>query len=145
MLALQKKSGINKKINYKETIKIAEEYIEKLNIKVHNLNDNIETLSGGNQQKVILSRFLLTDPKFLILEEPTRGIDISSKITIWDFILELAKSGVAVLIVSSEIEELIRLCNRILVVRDSKIVAEYNGDFNQDEIINAMLGDVNEK
>lgn len=144
VLSLQRSKGFES-IKKTDVLEKCYKFIRELNIKVHDINDSIEKLSGGNQQKVLLARILLTEPKLLILEEPTRGIDIASKFTIWNSIEDLSKRGISVLIVSSEIEELMRLCNRILVVNNSEVVAEYVEDFNQDSIINSMLGDVDEK
>ncbi len=140
ILSLQRSKSF-KNIKKTEIIKECNKLIKELNIKVHNIDDSIEKLSGGNQQKVLLARILLTNPKLLILEEPTRGIDIASKFTIWNSIVNLSKKGISILIVSSEIEELIHLCDRILVVNNSKIVADYSGEFNQDSIISSMLGE----
>ena len=144
ILSLQRSKNFEN-IKKSHILKECNKLINDLHIKVHDIDDNIEKLSGGNQQKVLLARILLTNPKLLILEEPTRGIDIASKFTIWNSIVDLSKKGISVLLVSSEIEELMRLCNRILVVNNSKVVAEYSGNFNQDSIINSMLGDVDEK
>ncbi len=98
------------------------------------------TLSGGNQQKVVLGKWLLTKPKILILDEPTRGIDVGAKCEIYQLIAELARNGSAILLISSEIEELIGLCDRILVIRSGQVAAEFSrADFDREEILAAAL------
>ena len=99
---------------------VAEEYIEKIRIKTTGVNQKIKNLSGGNQQKVILSRWLSMKPDFIILDEPTRGIDVGAKKEIEDLIREISEQGISVLLISSEFEELIRNCDRVEVLRDGK-------------------------
>jgi simple sugar transport system ATP-binding protein len=107
---------------------MAQEYIELLDIKTASSDTPIGQLSGGNQQKVILARWLLTHPEFLILDEPTRGIDIGTKIEIQKLALKLASEGKSVTFISSEIDEMLRTCSRLIVMRDRKVVGELNGD-----------------
>jgi ABC-type sugar transport system ATPase subunit len=108
-------------------LKIAEKYIEKLKIKVSSPGQKMRELSGGNQQKVLLARWLCKKPVLMILDEPTRGIDLGAKSEIEEIIAELAGSGVAVLMISSELEELVRSCDRIAVLSDGKKVSELSG------------------
>ncbi|MDD3223599.1 MAG: ATP-binding cassette domain-containing protein, partial [Clostridium sp.] len=101
----------------------------------------INNLSGGNQQKVILARWLATDPQILILDEPTRGIDIGSKSEIQNLILKLAQTGMTIIFISSELQEMIRCCDRILVLRDRKIIGELKGDDIEESNIMETIAD----
>jgi ribose transport system ATP-binding protein len=104
------------------------------------LDQPVQTLSGGNQQKVVLAKWLLAEPKVLILDEPTRGIDVGAKFEIYQLILELADRGAGVLLISSEIEELIGLCDRILVMSRGQITAEFaRAEFDRERILRAAL------
>ena len=107
---------------------MAQEYIKLLDIKTASSDTPIGQLSGGNQQKVILARWLLTHPEFLILDEPTRGIDIGTKIEIQKLALKLASEGKSVTFISSEIDEMLRTCSRLIVMRDRKVVGELTED-----------------
>ena len=98
--------------------------IEKLSIKTPSLKQRIGALSGGNQQKSIVARWLLTDPKILILDEPTRGIDVSSKSEIHRLISTLAGRGIAIVMISSELPEILGMSDRIMVVREGRLVAD---------------------
>lgn len=108
-------------IRFKETLKITDEYVEKLNIKTPNKTALIKNLSGGNQQKVILSRWLALNVDLLILDEPTRGIDVNAKYEIYELIKSLAANGLTVVIVSSEHEELLTLTDRIMVMHEGRV------------------------
>jgi ABC-type sugar transport system ATPase subunit len=113
----------------------------QFNIKYASMNDKIGQLSGGNQQKVIFARWLSDEPKVLILDEPTRGIDVGSKAEIYRLIDELAAQGLAILLVSSEIPELLALSDRIMVVREGHIVFETAGkNTTQEELISHAFG-----
>ena len=117
------------------------EFIEKLQIKTASKETPIKSLSGGNQQKVILARWLLTHPQYLILDEPTRGIDVGTKIEIQKLVLQLAEEGVSVTFISSEIEEMLSVCQRLIVMRDRKIVGELKDDLlRQDVIMQTIAG-----
>lgn len=141
MIALQAKKGIGKLIAKKDQEKFADKYIELLNIKTSSKETPIKSLSGGNQQKVIIGRWLLTHPEFIILDEPTRGIDVGTKTEIQKLILGLANEGTAVLFISSEIDEMIRTCNHMAILRDREKVAELNEDeISQKMIMNAIAG-----
>ena len=110
--------------------------IKSLRVKTPSQETKIRSLSGGNQQKVILGRWLLTEPEVLLLDEPTRGIDVGAKYEIYQLIINLAKSGKAVLMVSSEMPELLGVCNRILVMSGGKLAGEVNADTaSQEEIM----------
>lgn len=104
------------------------QYIEQLNIRLNNLNNSILSLSGGNQQKVILAKTLSSEPKILILDNPTQGVDISAKFEIYNIIIKLAESGVGIVILSNEPQEILTLCDRIYVMYQGKIKKEFNRD-----------------
>jgi simple sugar transport system ATP-binding protein len=141
ILALQAKKGIFKYISSKEQEKIANEYINLLNIKTYGPNQPVKNLSGGNQQKVILARWLLTNPSLLILDEPTRGIDLGAKAEIQKLIIKLAKDGMAVVFISSELEEMIRCCTSMVVLRDrNKIDELYDSDIDEKVIMKTLVG-----
>jgi galactofuranose transport system ATP-binding protein len=118
---------------------IVERFMKRLRIKASSGEQKIRELSGGNQQKVLLARWLCKNPKFLILDEPTRGIDIGAKGEIQALVNELAESGLGVLMISSELEELVEGSSRVIVMRDGERVAELRGkEITQDNIIHAM-------
>lgn len=127
ILALQGKQGWRKTISRKKQEEIAEQYIEKLRIKTAGTEQPIKNLSGGNQQKVILARWLLTQPELLILDEPTRGIDVGTKAEIQKLIVSLAQDGMAIVFISSELDECIRCSDRMAVLRDRLKIAELQG------------------
>ena len=119
----------------------ADEYIKLLNIKTASSETPVKSLSGGNQQKVILARWLLANPSYLILDEPTRGIDIGTKVEIQKLVLKLASEGKSVTFISSEIDEMIRTCSRLVVLRDGKVVGELKGDeLTQNKIMATIAG-----
>lgn len=140
VLALQAKMGMFHRISMKEQCEITDKYIEMLNIKTVSRETPISQLSGGNQQKVILGRWLATNPKFLILDEPTRGIDIGTKTEIQKLILNLASEGMSVVFISSEIEEMLRTCKKMEVLRDGKKVDEITGEMTQESVMKAIAG-----
>ena len=141
ILALQVLNGIFKPINRKDAEKFADEYIKVLNIKTASQDTPVGSLSGGNQQKVILARWLLTHPDYLILDEPTRGIDVGTKLEIQKLVLKLASEGVSVTFISSEVEEMLRTCSRLIVMRDRHIVGELKGkDLNQTQVMKTIAG-----
>ena len=128
ILALQVMKGFFHPFSKAEAEKFADEYIRALEIKTASTDTPIKSLSGGNQQKVILARWLLTHPQYLILDEPTRGIDVGTKTEIQRLVLKLAEEGMSVTFISSEIEEMLRTCSRLIVMRDRNIVGELKGD-----------------
>ncbi|MBP5609168.1 MAG: sugar ABC transporter ATP-binding protein [Lachnospiraceae bacterium] len=141
ILALQVLTGFFKPFSKAKAQAFAEEYIKKLNIKTASADTPIASLSGGNQQKVILARWLLMHPEYLILDEPTRGIDVGTKVDIQKLVLELASQGMSVTFISSETDEMIRTCSRLVVMRDRKIVGELSGeDVNQGRIMETIAG-----
>ena len=141
ILALQVLNGFTKPISRAESEKLADEYIDLLEIKTASKETPIKSLSGGNQQKVILARWLLTHPQYLILDEPTRGIDVGTKLEIQKQVLKLAEEGVCVTFISSEIEEMLSVCQRLIVMRDRKIVGELKDEMlRQDVIMQTIAG-----
>lgn len=141
MLALQVKRGVFKPFKKAEAAKLADEYIKLLEIKTASAETPIKSLSGGNQQKVILARWLATHPDYLILDEPTRGIDIGTKTEIQKLVLKLASEGMAVTFISSETDEMLRTCSRMIVLRDRKVVGELSGDdLTQSKVMSTIAG-----
>ena len=141
IIAMQAKQGIFKLIPRKKQEEFVDKYIEILQIKTAGRETPIKQLSGGNQQKVILARWLLTNPELLILDEPTRGIDVGTKTEIQKLVLKLATEGMSVIFISSEIEEMIRTCQRMIVMRDKKKVGELESDeISQNNIMSAIAG-----
>ncbi len=128
ILAMQANRGIFKYLPMKKQQEISQKYIDLLKIKTPSMEQKISNLSGGNQQKVILARWLATNPKLLILDEPTRGIDIGAKGEITELILALAKQGMTILFISSELPEVVKCCDRVMILRDRNIIGELVGD-----------------
>ncbi len=128
ILALQARRGWLRRIPKREQDEIVTRYIEGLDVRPADPDRPIKFLSGGNQQKVLLGRWLATMPDLLILDEPTRGIDVGAKAEIEQTVLDLATGGVSVVFVSSEIEEVVRVSDRIIVMRDRRKVAEIEND-----------------
>ena len=140
ILALQAKRGMFRQLSRAQQEEIADRYIELVQIKTASKETLIKQLSGGNQQKVILARWLATDPDFLILDEPTRGIDIGTKSEIQKLIVKLAGEGKSVLFSSSEIEEMLRTCNRMVIMRDGQKVGELDHELSQESVMKAIAG-----
>jgi simple sugar transport system ATP-binding protein len=128
ILALQAKRGVFKYISTKKQFEIADEFIKSLGIKTPSASTEARQLSGGNQQKVMLARWLATDPIILILDEPTRGIDVGAKLEIMELILNLSRKGLGVIFISSEFEEVLRCSTRIVVLKDKEMIAELRGE-----------------
>jgi simple sugar transport system ATP-binding protein len=128
VLALQAKRGIFRFLSRRKQEEIATRYMQMLGIKASGPEQPVGKLSGGNQQKAILARWLATDPRFLILDEPTRGIDVGAKAEIMELVLSLCRKGMAILFISSELEEVVRCCHRVAVLRDRTKIAELDGE-----------------
>lgn len=124
ILALQAQKGWYRPISRKEQNELAERFVKRLGIKTPDIEQPIGFLSGGNQQKVLLARWLLTKPRFLILDEPTRGIDVGAHSEIIRLIESLCANGLALLVISSELEELVGYADRVIVLKDRKQIAE---------------------
>lgn len=142
ILAMQAKQGIMSHIPYDEQCRIADDCIKMLKIKVSSRDQLVKNLSGGNQQKVIIARWLATQPDLLILDEPTRGIDVGTKTEIQKMAVALAKQrGMAVIFISSEMDEMVRTCTKLIVMRDRRKVAELtDGDISSDSVMKAIAG-----
>ena len=144
ILAMQAKRGFLHPISRKEQNEIADKYIKMLSVATPDAEKKIGELSGGNQQKVILARWMATQPDLLILDEPTRGIDVGAKAEIQRLMLEMCDNGMSVVFISSELEEVIRCSNRILIMRDGKKAGELDGEFGtetQNEILKTIAGE----
>ena len=141
ILAQQVLRGFFRPYSKSEAYKIADEYIKLLEIKTASADTPIKSLSGGNQQKCIIARWLLTHPDYLILDEPTRGIDIGTKVEIQKLVLKLASEGMSVTFISSETDEMLRTCSRLVVMRDRKVVGEISGsELTQSNIMGTIAG-----
>ena len=140
ILAIQSNQGWLKRLSNAQQYDLADRYIEMLDIATPSADQPVKNLSGGNQQKVILARWLATNPRVLILDEPTRGIDVGAKAEIQKIVLELAEEGMACLFISSELEEVLRTSHRIVVLRNQNLVAEYTDEVDEHTIMQAMAG-----
>jgi monosaccharide-transporting ATPase len=142
VLALQARNGWWKPIGNREQAKIAYKAVDELRIATTDIEKPIEQLSGGNQQKAILARWLATNPSLLILDEPTRGIDIGAHLEILQLIRSLCGLGMALLVSSSELEEVVAFSHKVIVLRDRKQVAELEGgDIREDKIMQVIAAD----
>jgi galactofuranose transport system ATP-binding protein len=122
-----------------------DEYIKTLDIRPADPNALMRNLSGGNQQKVLLARWLITQPEVLILDEPTRGIDIGAKAQIQQLVADLARKGMSVVFISAELEEVLRLSDRLVVMRDRRKIAERpNDDVSVGDVLEIIAGEVRE-
>lgn len=141
VLALQARRGWWRLISRARQRELADTYIARLGIKARDAEQPIGLLSGGNQQKVLLARWLATEPKLLILDEPTRGIDVAAKFDIMERVLALCAQGLAILFISSEISEVVRVSHRIAVLRDRRKVAELSGaDASEEHVYQLIAG-----
>ncbi len=140
ILAMQASRGWIKYLNSSEQNEIADRYIKLLNIATPSADQLVKNLSGGNQQKVILARWLATNPQILILDEPTRGIDIGTKAEIQKLVLKLAEEGKSCIFISSELEEVLRTSHRIVVLKEKEKITEYSGEVAERKIMQSMAG-----
>jgi simple sugar transport system ATP-binding protein len=141
IVALQGKRGALRALRRSEQAKLCEHYLRALRIKTADAETPIKNLSGGNQQKVLLARWLATQPVVIILDEPTRGIDIGAKQEIERLIAQLRDDGLAVLFISSEIDEMVRNCSRVLVLRERHLTGEVAGAaLNSENLMHLMAG-----
>ncbi|MGN7312517.1 multiple monosaccharide ABC transporter ATP-binding protein [Alkalicoccobacillus gibsonii] len=130
-------------INGTEEVRVAEDFRKKMNIKTPSIQQETGNLSGGNQQKVVLSKWILSDPDVLILDEPTRGIDVGAKYEIYTIIQELAQKGKGILIISSELPELIGMCSRVYAMNKGRMTGEVQGEqLNQEDLMRLMTREV---
>jgi galactofuranose transport system ATP-binding protein len=140
ILAMQAGLGWFKHLSDKKQYEIADKYIKLLNISTPSPDQPVKNLSGGNQQKVILARWLATNPRLLILDEPTRGIDVGTKAEIQKMVLSLAEEGMSCVFISSELEEVMRTSHRIVVLRDQEKVTEFSGEVGEHQIMLSIAG-----
>jgi ribose transport system ATP-binding protein len=134
-------TGFLKLISARKERAVSDKYIRGLSVKVSSREQRVETLSGGNQQKVVIAKALAIEPWFLILDEPTRGIDVGAKAEVHAIITELADNGIAVLVISSELPEVLHLADRILVMHEGAIAADINRqEACQERIMRAAIG-----
>ena len=124
-----------------EEFALAREYTERLDLRAASLDTNVGALSGGNQQKVVIAKWLATQPRVIILDEPTKGIDVGSKAAVHDFMSELAAQGLSVIMVSSEIPEVLGMSDRVIVMREGRMVAELEGaDLSPETLVRHAVG-----
>jgi simple sugar transport system ATP-binding protein len=141
VLALQARHGLFKYIKKKQQYEMADKYIELLGIATPDSDKKAGELSGGNQQKVILARWLATEPEVLLLDEPTRGIDVGAKAEIMKLTLDLCREGMAIAFISSELDEVVRMSNKVIIMRDRTKIGELDEkNLNQDAILRAIAG-----
>ena len=138
ILAMQAKRGVFKHIPLKRQAEIADAYIKILGIAATGREMPAENLSGGNQQKVILARWLVTNPELLIMDKPTRGIDAAAKAEIMNLAMKLCDEGMSILFISSDLEEMIRYSDKIVAMRGRKKSAEFAGTTDRAEILGAI-------
>jgi simple sugar transport system ATP-binding protein len=142
VLALQARQGMLRAIPMQRQRELAEEYVKALGIRTASIETPIGTLSGGNQQKVLLARWLATDPRLMILDEPTRGIDVRAKQEIMDYVTTLCKRGMSLLFISSELPEVLRCSDRMIVMRDRAACGEYRrGELDETTVLHAIAGE----
>ncbi|KOV82808.1 sugar ABC transporter ATP-binding protein [Nocardia sp. NRRL S-836] len=141
VLAMQAARGWSRPLSRRVKDQLVEKYLAALDIRPANPDALVRTLSGGNQQKVLLARWLVTEPRLLILDEPTRGIDVGAKAQIQQLVTTLAAEGTAVLFISAELEEVVRIADRIVVLRDRRKIAELDGSVTGvDEVVELIAG-----
>ncbi|EMI56847.1 sugar ABC transporter ATP-binding protein [Rhodopirellula sallentina] len=139
VLAMQASRSVLRTLPMKKQVALANHYIDALKIKTPSTETAVGTLSGGNQQKVLLARWLVMNPKLIILDEPTRGIDVGAKAEIETLVASLRREGMAVVFVSSELDEVVRTCQRVAVLRDQKVVGTLAGDDVNEQGIMEMI------
>ncbi|MEO6974067.1 MAG: sugar ABC transporter ATP-binding protein [Rhodoferax sp.] len=140
-LALQARLGMRRYLSHAEQTALAERFVAALGIKTASIETPIGLLSGGNQQKAMIARWLATEPRLLILDEPTRGIDVAAKQEIMEQILRLAQAGMAVIFISSEMSEVVRVAHRIVVLRDRRKVGELPGGSSEDDVYDMIAAE----
>ncbi|PKO15945.1 MAG: sugar ABC transporter ATP-binding protein [Chloroflexi bacterium HGW-Chloroflexi-10] len=140
ILAMQASRGWLRYLPVQKQYEIAEHFIKLLNIVTPSADQLVKNLSGGNQQKVILARWLAINPQVLILDEPTRGIDVGAKAEIQKLVLSLAEDGKACVFISSELDEVLRTSHRIVVLREREKINEFSGEVEEHKIMQAMAG-----
>ncbi|GAA1636808.1 sugar ABC transporter ATP-binding protein [Microbacterium flavum] len=147
MLAVQAQRGWLRRVPAREVDRLVTMYMERFSVRPNDPDRPIRLLSGGNQQKVLLGRWLATDPELLLLDEPTRGIDVGAKADIQETVAELAEGGMSVVFISSELEEVVRLSERIVVMKDHRKIGEVAGgpDVTAERIVSIIAADSDER
>jgi ABC-type sugar transport system ATPase subunit len=129
-------------LNHAKEAKTAKEWISRMSIKTPSLTTSVENLSGGNQQKVVLAKWMMTDPKVLFMNEPTRGIDVGAKIEVYKLMGEFCRNGLGIVLISSELPEIMAIADRILTIQAGKITGEFSrNEFDQESLLSAALGE----
>jgi simple sugar transport system ATP-binding protein len=142
ILAMQAQAGMLRAIPLKRQQELANNYVKWLGIKTASIEAPIGSLSGGNQQKVLLARWLATEPKLMILDEPTRGIDVRAKEEIMNYVSGLCRKGMSILFISSELPEVLRVSDRMIIMRDRKACGEYQrGELDDTTVLHAIAGE----
>jgi ribose transport system ATP-binding protein len=130
-------------VNRGKTRQVAQDYVDRLNIRTPSLEQRVLNLSGGNQQKVVLAKWLASNPKVLILDEPTRGIDVGAKAEVYAIMSDLARLGIGIIMISSEMPEILAISDRILVMYEGRIMGELSrGEATQERIMTLASGQV---
>ncbi len=138
---IKKITGFLNVLNRKREIKIVNDIVDQLRIKISHIENPVSSLSGGNQQKVSLAKWLASECKVLILDEPTRGVDVGAKVEIYKLINELAEKGLGIIIISSEMQEIIGICDRTLIMREGKVLGEIpKENMSEENFINMITG-----
>ena len=128
-------------VSEKKRKDLIDKYVTDLNIKTASSDIEVSSLSGGNQQKVVIAKWLATQPKLLILDEPTRGVDVGAKSEIYSIINELANEGLAIILVSSDLPEIINMCDSVCVMRNGKLTAQLDqSELTQENIMRYATG-----
>jgi galactofuranose transport system ATP-binding protein len=140
ILAFQASRGWLKYLSMQQQYDLADKYIQLLNIATPSADQPVKNLSGGNQQKVILARWLATNPQVLILDEPTKGIDVGAKAEIQKLVLALAEEGKSCVFISSELDEILRTSHRVVVLREKEKVSEFSGEVDEHQIMQSIAG-----
>lgn len=139
VLALQAARGWARPVPRRVADELVERYVALLDIRPATPDALVGTLSGGNQQKVLLARWLVTEPRLLILDEPTRGVDVGAKAQIQKLVADLAAEGLAILFISAELDEVVRLADRVVVLRDRRAIAQLrNPGVTVDEVLDVI-------
>ena len=139
-MASMKKTLVNHMVNRKREVEITQGYVDRLGVRTPGVEQKVVNLSGGNQQKVVIGKWLNTDPKVLILDEPTRGIDVGAKKEIHTLMGELTSQGVAVIMISSELPEVLGMSDRVIVMHEGRICGEFaRNEATQEKIMETIL------
>ncbi|MBA7470472.1 Ribose import ATP-binding protein RbsA [subsurface metagenome] len=130
-------------LDKKQELRITGEYGRRMEIKATSWEQQVNNLSGGNQQKVVLAKWLATKPEILIMDEPTRGIDVATKARVHEFISELIGEGLAIILISSEIPEILGMSDRVVVMHEGRVAALFNRqEANSENLVKAAVGEV---